>query len=103
MKSKIKQQLLAFVLLKTILNDSTLALPLGALKQGKLGRVVHDCKLVEQRLDYFSHSCLGAYMQVLGSIFGEVERCPPSQPPAVMILLLCRARALTGRERDRTN
>lgn len=91
------------IFLIIFLNHSTLALPLRALKQGKLGGVVHYSELVEQRLDYFSCLCLGAYVQVLGSVFGEVEWCPPSQPPAGRILLLCRAQALTRRERYWTN
>lgn len=80
-----------------------MALLLGSLKQGKLGRVVHHSELVEQSLDHFSHLCLGADVQVLGRVFGEVERRPPSQPLARMILLLCRAQTLTKRERNGTN
>lgn len=86
-----------------MLKDSTLTLFLSAFKQGKLGWVVHHGELVEQRLDDFSHTCLGAYMQVLGSVFGEVEGCPPFQPPALLILLPCGAYALTVREGDGTN
>lgn len=86
-----------------ICEESTLTVFLSAFKQGKLGWVVHHGELVEQCLNDFSHTCLGAYVQVLGSIFGEVERCPPSQPSARLIFLLCGAQALAGREGDGTN
>lgn len=86
------------------MNDSTLALPLGSLKQGKLGRVVHHGELVEQSLNYFSYLSLGTDVQVLGRVFGEVEGRPSSQPLAGMIvLLLRRAQALTRRERNGPN
>ena len=71
------QYLVLFCLVLHISTESTLTLPLGALKQGELGWVVHHGELVEERLNDFSHPCLGAYVQVLGSVFGEVERGPP--------------------------
>lgn len=97
------QYLILFCFVLHISKDSTLTLSLGALKQGELGRVVHHGELVEQRLDDFSHTCLGAYVQVLGSVFGEVERSPPCQPSALSILLRCGAQALVGREGDRAD
>lgn len=86
-----------------MIEDSTLTVPLGAFKQGELGWVVHHGELVEQRLDDFSHARSGAYMQVLGSVFGEVERRPPLHPSAPLILILWRAEALTRREGDGTD
>lgn len=67
----------------------TLTLSLGAFKQGKLGWVVYHGELVEQCLDHFSYPCLGADMQVLCGVFGEVERGPSFNPSAMLISLLC--------------
>lgn len=102
-EGKPTRQFLDSSVFNTTVHDCTLALPLGSLKQGKLGRVVHHRELVEQSLDHLSHLCLGADVQVLGRVLGEVERRPPAQPPAGMILLLRGAQALTRRERDGTN
>lgn len=78
-----------------------MALPLRALKQGELGRVVHHRELVEQRLDDFSRLRLGADVQVLGGVSGEVEGGAASQRPAGATLLLPRrARALARRRRE---
>lgn len=56
-----------------ILRVYTLTLSLSVFKQSKLGWVVHHSKLVEQGLDHLSYTCVGAYMQVFGCVFGEVE------------------------------
>lgn len=84
-------------------SGSTLALPLASLKQGELGGIVHHGELVEQSLDHLPSSCLGADVQVLGRVFGEVEGRPPSEPPARVILLRRGAQALTRRQRNGAN
>lgn len=72
-------------------------------KQSKLSWVVHHSELVEQSLDHLSHPCLGAYMQVFGCVSGEVERCPPSQPSALLSLTLPAELALVWGEGDRSD
>lgn len=72
-------------------------------KQSKLSWVVHHSKLVEQGLDHLSYTRLGAYMQVFGCVFGEVERRPPSQPSALLSLALRAAHALVWRKGDGTD
>lgn len=82
---------------------STLTLSLSALKQSKLSWVVHHSELVEQCLDDLSYMRLGAYMQVLGCILGEVERCPPLHLSATSIFILCAAHGVMAGEGDGTN
>lgn len=76
---------------------------LSVFKQSKFSWVVHHGELVEQGLNHLPYGCLGAYMQVLGCVFGEVERCPPSQPSPLLGLILHAADALVWREGDGTD
>ena len=66
----------------------TLVFTFAALKQSKLGRVVHHGELVEQGLYDLTCPRLGAYVQVFGRVFGEVERCPVLKPPLLLSLFL---------------
>lgn len=62
---------------------------LAALKQSKLGRVVHHGELLQQSLDDLTGGCTRANVQVLGRVFRQVERsatsnCATLPPSAVM-------------------
>lgn len=72
-------------------------------KQSKLSWVVHHGEFVEQGLNHLSYACLGAYMQVLGHVFGEVERSSPSHPSILMSFTLIAVHAFVWREGDGTD
>ncbi len=62
---------------------------LAALKQCKLGRIVHHSKLLQQSLDDLPSRSAWAYVQVLGCVLWQVERGatlhPASLPPSSVV------------------
>lgn len=54
--------------------SSTLVVALAALKQGELARIVDHGELFQQRFNDFTGGGAGTNVQVLGRVFGQVER-----------------------------